>query len=71
MKLLGNNVASTLLRLRMQQMFQKDKIPSPGVILTGLKLQGLPDVHFVMATSGLRRLVLLPQTVTIPLYLRR
>jgi len=36
-------MANTLLRLRMQQMFQKEKIPSPRVILTVLKLQGLPN----------------------------
>lgn len=84
-------MANTLLRLRMQQMFQKDKIASPRVILPVLKLQWLPSVHFLMAISGLSRnphpqeraqpspkgsgwptqVVLLPQTGTIPFYLRR
>lgn len=54
-KLLDNNAANTLLRLRMQQIYQKDKIPSPGVVLAVMNLQEFPYFHFYTSLSGLRR----------------
>lgn len=39
----------------MQQIYQKVKIPSPGVVLAVMNLQEFPYFHFYTSSSGLRR----------------